>query len=1339
MPQATPVIDINYGAPGYIVNFVLFSALFVFNAVVYIRSRLQAKRFADHCVYLPNENQTQKGYRPSRLGRSCRALSVIFLIWMQCSLIITFLSNYQHYWPYSPGKGEENKHVTWDSFTRAFLLPWITTFLLLVGLRRHHSSLAIFYMCPCSLERATHVKVHSSIEDENGNRQDFEDVVPVSITARNLRMIEWQLLRYVYCSSKDAFTSDPQYDNDDDEGMKVERDITGVWANEMHRKGGVSSEMASVMLDGPQGRNEITVHIPSILEGCVTEFFSFFYIYQFFAVTLSFYWDYVSVGLMMSLLVLTCGVIKVYTERMQRLKMKEMATLDETILVFRDNQWKSVDSHEACVGDILCLTSKLEDEDAENENHPHHRPLLTADCILISGSCVVDESLLTGETMPIQKFAVSEDKRVRIPDSAEHKKHFLFAGTCLLHAGGADQTELPDHVSEGGLAIVTHVGPRSTRGILLRTLLFGSSTRLHIVAEAQFVLALLVFIAFWDFLAVNLNYEFNLSSVLAATFMLISMVSPLLSVAVLGGQLASAQRLNRKKPAKETREQEEGEQASADETIQIYVRDVDRMALAGKIDLMCFDKTGTITKTGLDLIGFLPASNKSETRASWEELHPLEGYVAGGEELDELLAAALALTHTVSRLGKQLIGHQVELRMVEAAEQLGWKYEEGMKAANEWTIVKQWTFDHQTMTMSVLTAKERGDEKKNLVFVKGSFEAVSTRCSPKLDDKWRRAVELHSKRGCYIIAIACKNVDDDQILTISRQQAESSLTFLGLIAFRNEPKVDSADCISQMQHGGVECVMVTGDSALTGVAVAKTVGIIPEDHFVFVGKLDDKKNLSWTQVVSEERKPAGEKDAESGRAAESARDGEKTREEGKRDDERDESSMKTSLVVSGDVFEHLLNNGSMGEFLHCRKSCRVRGRSTCECPRIRVFGRMTPHQKVQVVREFANNMRTVGMCGDGGNDSGALRSAHAGLALSGRAEASVAAPFSTDSDSLAALTLLLREGRASLCTSFAAYRFLIVRGIVWTQAKNIMFLIAGLYLPPLGYLYLDLVSTSLFLWAISLSKPSSRLSPRIPEGSLLGPQNVISATISVLLYLSILGILLAVLFTRSWFKPFQSGDALYKWQTRSDNYESPLFFIWAIWFTVDLAIVYSNGHLYRLPWWKNMALIVVSVLMATPILLLLLLNGTDYNCAFKINCDMITYFKISSSPVNKILFPYERIGGNEWYAPSENTFYSHNFKVVFLVVLGLGSLFHAVVYSKVILGPVVQDWIPNRLKWNDSSAQILFELMSLKFHHVYSLLQTSLFSCFFKFGGKVPMQREDQDMQPMTKSSYSNE
>ena len=59
--------------------------------------------------------------------------------------------------------------------------------------------------------------------------------------------------------------------------------------------------------------------------------------------------------------------------------------------------------------------------------------------------------------------------------------------------------------------------------------------------------------------------------------------------------------------------------------------------------------------------------------------------------------------------------------------------------------------------------------------------------------------------------------------------------------------------------------------------------------------------------------------------------------------------------------------------------------------------------QVLVVRAYAASGCIVGMCGDGGNDSGALRAAHAGLALSARAEASAAAPFSTDSTSLFAL------------------------------------------------------------------------------------------------------------------------------------------------------------------------------------------------------------------------------------------------------------------------------------------------------------------------------------------------
>lgn len=60
----------------------------------------------------------------------------------------------------------------------------------------------------------------------------------------------------------------------------------------------------------------------------------------------------------------------------------------------------------------------------------------------------------------------------------------------------------------------------------------------------------------------------------------------------------------------------------------------------------------------------------------------------------------------------------------------------------------------------------------------------------------------------------------------------------------------------------------------------------------------------------------------------------------------------------------------------------------------RIFARVTPEEKVAVVKMFRDRGLIVGMCGDGGNDCGALRIAHAGVALSD-AEASLVSPFTS--------------------------------------------------------------------------------------------------------------------------------------------------------------------------------------------------------------------------------------------------------------------------------------------------------------------------------------------------------
>ena len=99
-----------------------------------------------------------------------------------------------------------------------------------------------------------------------------------------------------------------------------------------------------------------------------------------------------------------------------------------------------------------------------------------------------------------------------------------------------------------------------------------------------------------------------------------------------------------------------------------------------------------------------------------------------------------------------------------------------------------------------------------------------------------------------------------------------------------------------------------------------------------------------------------------------------------------------------------------------------------------VYARMSPDQKQRLVERIMDTGRVVGMVGDGGNDCGALRAAHVGLALTG-SDASIVAPFTTTGKSLGAVVDLLLEGRCALANSFASYKFLIIYGQLFCVVK----------------------------------------------------------------------------------------------------------------------------------------------------------------------------------------------------------------------------------------------------------------------------------------------------------------
>ena len=138
---------------------------------------------------------------------------------------------------------------------------------------------------------------------------------------------------------------------------------------------------------------------------------------------------------------------------------------------------------------------------------------------------------------------------------------------------------------------------------------------------------------------------------------------------------------------------------------------------------------------------------------------------------------------------------------------------------------------------------------------------------------------------------------------------------------------------------------VPHDCPCTGIAIARTVGLIPPSQRVVLGSLSKTSNEVMWRAVSE---PSGTQAGDM--AAELAPADSQTDEinwEGViKDGEGDQKQRQCSLAVTGDAFAVLLASGTLAQYMTC-KGCCAPAMVHCMCPRIRVFGRMTPQQKIQ--------------------------------------------------------------------------------------------------------------------------------------------------------------------------------------------------------------------------------------------------------------------------------------------------------------------------------------------------------------------------------------------------------
>lgn len=655
--------------------------------------------------------------------------------------------------------------------------------------------------------------------------------------------------------------------------------------------------------------------------------------------------DATMVGGVVALNALVGGVQRHRTERAIR-ELSRAAR--RRTLVRRGGQLLEIDAEQLVRGDIVLLAAG---------------DVVPADCRIVeSESLEVDASSLTGESMPVKRQAAPSFE-LDMPDRGS----MLYEGTAIA-AGRVT-----------AVAVAVGDETEARRGALVSkrdAVRGGVERRLRSLIQLTGPVAIGAGVGL---VAAGLVRGRKLEDLVGSSVSLaVASVPEGLPLLATAAQLAAAERLAKRGA---------------------LVRNARSIEALGRVDVLCLDKTGTLTEGRIELV----EASDGESLQSLPELDAVT-----------LPVLAAGLRASAERGGRSF--DPTEQALYRAADRMDVRLEYacvGFQRAFE-TSFEAGRGYHATV----------GNCEAGLVLdVKGAPEVVLSRCTgvrrgglrQPLDADASSALARHAAalaaRGLRVLAVAERIVPQGDSLDPKRLVG---LTFLGFLAFSDPVRASATQAVKELSEAGVRVVMITGDHPATAEAVAREVGIGGS-----VG------------------------------------------------------------VVTGSELSEVDDEGL---------ARRIRG--------VSVFARVTPPQKVRIVRALQRAGRVVAMVGDGANDAPAIRLANVGIAVGEQSTtaARAAADIVLTDARLETLVDAVLEGRAM----WAAVRDA-VSILVGGNLGEIGFTLgAGLFdgRPPLNarqLLLVNLLTDVAPAMAIALRPPASRsirsLANEGPEMSLGQPLN----------------------------------------------------------------------------------------------------------------------------------------------------------------------------------------------------------------------------------------------------------
>lgn len=312
------------------------------------------------------------------------------------------------------------------------------------------------------------------------------------------------------------------------------------------------------------GNCEIDVPKKSIMRLLIDEVLNPFYIFQVFAMALWF-WDGYAIYATCIGVISTLSVFASLYETIQNNKsIREMARYNcEINLLLRNRQLKTVNSSELLPGDVIELPSGK---------------ILPCDLILLTGGAIVNEAMLTGESIPVMKAPLPYNSLENYSET-QTTKHTLYSGTCVIQTRPVKDEKV--------YALVRSTGFLTTKGSLVRDILYPKEIQFKFNADAMkfvFFMAALAIIGFGLTVPLMIKSGQSAETIVDHSLDLITItVPPALPAAMSCGMIFAISRLKK---------------------LKIFCISPPRINCAGSVETFVFDKTGTLTEEGLSVQGF---------------------------------------------------------------------------------------------------------------------------------------------------------------------------------------------------------------------------------------------------------------------------------------------------------------------------------------------------------------------------------------------------------------------------------------------------------------------------------------------------------------------------------------------------------------------------------------------------------------------------------------------------------------------------------------------------------------------------------------------------------------